>query len=131
LRTFINAKKIFLVMVRPEKCRCVSFDPEVNFFKPAGISLSSLEEVNLNVEELEAVRLKDFEGLEQKECAEKMKISQPTFNRILLSARKKIADALINGKAIRIQGGNFKIVGLKGRRSRKRFRGCNCKNNIE
>ncbi|MEM2121275.1 MAG: DUF134 domain-containing protein [Candidatus Woesearchaeota archaeon] len=113
-------------MVRPEKCRCVSFNPEITYFKPAGISLNSIEEINLNVEELEAIRLKDFEGLEQKECAEKMKISQPTFNRVLLSARKKIADALINGKAIKIEGGNFKIIKLRRKQFRKRHMSCGC-----
>jgi predicted DNA-binding protein (UPF0251 family) len=118
-------------MARPEKCRCVSFNPEITYFKPAGISLQSLEEIKLNVEELEAIRLKDFEGLEQKECAEKMKISQPTFNRILLSARKKIADALINGKAVRIEGGNFRIVSLRRKRLRKMAGACRCKNGVE
>ena len=61
------------------------------------------------VDEYEAVRLKDLEGLEQEECARKMNVSQPTFHRLVLSARKKIADAIINGKAIRIEGGNYKI----------------------
>ena len=56
------------------------------------------------------MRLKDLESLEQEECAQKMKISQPTFHRLILSARKKIADAIINGKAIKIEGGNFKVI---------------------
>ncbi len=59
------------------------------------------------MEELEAIRLKDLEGLEQGECAEKMEVSRPTFQRILILAREKIADSLINGKAINIEGGNF------------------------
>ena len=67
-----------------------------------------LEEVILHVDEFEAVRLKDLGGFEQSECAKKMKISQPTFNRLIVSARKKIADAIVNGKAIKIEGGNFK-----------------------
>ena len=67
-----------------------------------------LEEVILQVDEFEAVRLKDLEGLEQEECAKKMNISQPTFHRLVLSARKKISDAIVNGKAIKIEGGNFK-----------------------
>jgi len=96
-------------MVRPRLCRRILAEPNVTYFKPRGIPLMQLEETILNVEEFEAVRLKDLEGLEQEECAKKMKISQPTFHRLVLSARKKIADAIINGKAIRIEGGNFKL----------------------
>jgi predicted DNA-binding protein (UPF0251 family) len=88
----------------------VWFEPEVTYFKPAGIRLIELGEVNLTREEHEAVRLKDYEALEQKKAAEKMNISQPTFNRVLNSARKKIAEALVNGKAIRIKGGDFKMA---------------------
>ena len=68
-----------------------------------------MKEINLNVEELEAIRFKDYEEIEQTEAADKMHISQPTFHRMLKEARKKIADALINGKAIKIQGGNYKM----------------------
>ena len=97
-------------MPRPPKCRRVDFMPEVTYFKPAGIPLRALEEVRLSVEEAEAIRLKDLEGLEQEEGAEKMNISRPTFQRVLASAREKIADALLHGKAIRIEGGNFEMV---------------------
>jgi predicted DNA-binding protein (UPF0251 family) len=96
-------------MVRPRLCRRVRFNPNVTYFKPRGIPLKRLEETILNVDEFEAVRLKDLEGLEQDECARKMNISQPTFHRLVLSARKKIADAIINGKAIRIEGGNYRL----------------------
>ena len=96
-------------MSRPFKCRRVAFMPGVTYFKPAGIPLRVLEEVRLSVEEAEALRLKDLEGLEQEQGAERMNISRPTFQRVLASARKKIADALLNGKAIRIEGGNFEI----------------------
>ena len=96
-------------MVRPRLCRRVKFNPEITYFKPRGIPLRELKEVILPVDEYEAVRLKDLEGLEQEECARKMNVSQPTFHRLVLSARKKIADAIINGKAIRIEGGNYKI----------------------
>jgi len=65
------------------------------------------------VEEAEALRLKDLEGLEQIGGAAKMGISRPTFQRVLSSARKKVADAILNGKAIRIEGGNFHITGIK------------------
>jgi predicted DNA-binding protein (UPF0251 family) len=97
-------------MSRPPKCRRVGFMPEVTFFKPAGIPLTHLEEMRLSVEEAEAIRLRDLEGLEQEECAQKMRISRPTFHRVLGSARKKLADALLNGKAIRIEGGNFEMA---------------------
>jgi predicted DNA-binding protein (UPF0251 family) len=96
-------------MVRPFNCRHVQRAPETTYFKPAGVPLTSLGEVILLVEEFEAVRLKDLEGLEQEECAAKMNVSQPTFHRMLISARKKISDAIVNGKAIKIQGGNYKI----------------------
>lgn len=79
------------------------FNPDVIYFKPQGISLRMLEEVVLRADELEALKLYDVDGLEQTKAAEKMKISQPTFARILDSAYKKIADALIKGKAIRIE----------------------------
>ncbi len=97
-------------MSRPLKCRRVAFLPSVAYFKPAGIPLRALEEVRLSVEEAEAIRLKDLEGLEQEEGAEKMNISRPTFQRGLASGRQKIADALLNGKAIRIEGGSFEMA---------------------
>jgi uncharacterized protein len=101
-------------MVRPRLCRRVGFNPNITYFKPRGVPLRELEEVILPVDEYEAVRLKDLEGLEQEECAKKMNISQPTFHRLVLSARKKIADSIVNGKALKIEGGNFKVM-AKGR----------------
>jgi predicted DNA-binding protein (UPF0251 family) len=97
-------------MGRRQLWRRVSSIPPTTYFKPAGIQLSGLKEVNLLVEEAEAIRLKDLEGLEQAECARKMNISRSTFSRLLDSARQKIADALLNGKAIRIDGGNFEMA---------------------
>lgn len=97
-------------MPRPLKYRRVAFLPNVTYFKPAGVPLRILEEVVLSVEEAEAIRLKDLEGLEQEEGAEKMKVSRPTFQRVLASARQKIANALLNGKAIRIEGGSFEMA---------------------
>lgn len=94
-------------MPRPCKRRRVGARPNSSYFKPAGIRKVDLEESVLAVDEFEAVRLKDFLNLEQNECAEKMNISQPTFHRLVMSARKKIADAIVNGKAIKIEGGNF------------------------
>jgi uncharacterized protein len=87
---------------RPCKRRRVRFNPEVTYFKPAGVRLKQLEEINLTSEELEALRLKDYLGLDQNQAAEKMGISQPSFHRTLLSARKKVSQALVEGKAIRI-----------------------------
>ena len=97
-------------MPRPPKCRWVENMPETTYFKPAGVPLKNLEEINLSIEELEAIRLKDLDGLEQEECAEKMGISRPTFHRIINGARHKVAQALITGKAINIKGGNFCLV---------------------
>lgn len=89
-------------MPRPKLCRCVEFCPQVRYFKPRGIPLRELEEVELTLEELEALRLRNIEGLEQTEASKKMKTSQSTFQRILASAYKKITEALIEGKAIKI-----------------------------
>ena len=90
-------------MVRPIKKRLVRFAPEVTYFKPRAIPLSDLEEVDLEVAELEALRLCDLKNLNQKQAAKKMGISQSTLGRILTLARKKIAEALIEGKAIKIK----------------------------
>lgn len=103
-------------MVRPRLFRRVRFNPNVTYFKPRGIPLRELEEVVLQVDEYEAVRLKDLEGLEQEEAAKKMNISQPTFNRLLASARKKVSKALVEGKAIKIEGGNYKFVSESNRK---------------
>ena len=96
-------------MPRPQKPRRVGFIPDATYFKPAGIPMRVLEEICLSMEEAEAVRLKDLEGLDQEEGARKLNVSRPTFQRILGSARQKIADALLNGKAIKIEGGNFEV----------------------
>lgn len=90
-------------MVRPCKRRRIRGKPNSSYFKPAGIPKSELEEITLTKAEFESLRLKDLKQLEQKKAAEKMDISQPTFHRLLLNARKKIADAIINGKAIKIE----------------------------
>jgi len=92
---------------RPTRCRRIGFIPGVTYYKPAGIPLRFLAEVRLALEEMEAVRLCDYEGFEQGAGAERMGVSRPTFQRVLWSARRKIADALVGGKAIRIQGGNY------------------------
>ena len=97
-------------MGRQPLWRRVDFIPQITYFKPAGVPLAHLQEIRLSVEEAEAIRLKDLEGLEQEECAQRMHISRPTFHRVLESARKKVAESLISGKAIRIDGGKFEMA---------------------
>ena len=97
-------------MPRPRHCRRVAQLPQANYYKPRGIPLSVLEEVTLTVDELEAIRLTDLEGLYQSDAAEKMNVSRQTLGRILESAHKKIADALVNGKAMLIKGGPIQII---------------------
>lgn len=89
-------------MARPLKCRLISCNPASGYFKPAGIPLRDLEEVILKMDEIEAMRLTDLEGLYQQEAAERMGISRQTIGNILNSAHAKVADALLNGKALRI-----------------------------
>jgi predicted DNA-binding protein (UPF0251 family) len=98
-------------MARPFSCRRVSSEPESDYFKPRGIPLSSLEEINMTMDEFEAIRLADLEGLYQEQAAERMGISRPTFARVVESARRKVAYALVNGKALAIEGGVVKMLG--------------------
>ena len=90
-------------MSRNKIHRCLRFNPNVTYFKPQGIPLNILEEVVLLPEEIEALKLYEVDLLDQTNAAQKMKISQPTFARILDSANKKVAEALVRGKAIRIE----------------------------
>lgn len=94
-------------VVRPRKNRFVWGNPRADFFKPAGRMLADSEIINLTFDEFEAVRLADLEGLYQEEAAKIMNISRQTFGRILQQAHQKIADSLVNGKAIKIEGGNY------------------------
>jgi predicted DNA-binding protein (UPF0251 family) len=89
-------------MARPLKPRKIFFDPDVTYFKPRAIPLNLLEEVEVGLDELQIIKFCDYEGLGQTEAAEKMNISQSTLQRILTSGRKKIAEALVEGKAIKI-----------------------------
>ncbi len=97
-------------MARPKKNRIVGFSPEVSYFKPRGIPLLDLEEVKLTIDEREAIRLADLLGLSYEEAGGEMGISRATFGRIVQRARGIIADALINGKAINVEGGNYTFV---------------------
>lgn len=94
-------------MPRPIKCRKVEFFPEDTHFMPWGKRRCKVDEICVKIEELEAMRLKDIEGLNQEKCAEKMQISRQTFQNIIDSARKKVTLALTQGKAIHINGGNY------------------------
>jgi predicted DNA-binding protein (UPF0251 family) len=97
-------------MVRPQKNRIVAFNPETSYFKPRGIPMIDLEEVQLTVDEREALRLADLLGLSHEESGKQMGVSRATFGRIVQNARNIVADALINGKAINVGGGNYTIV---------------------
>jgi uncharacterized protein len=100
--------------MRPKKTRWVKCVPGERCFKPVCKPLYKLKSTYLTLDEFEAVRLADLEGLKQADAAKRLKISRPTFSRIVSSARNKIADGLVNIKAIRIEGGCCKVI-KKGR----------------
>src|SRR4030042_4847119 len=97
-------------MPRPRQCRRVAGMPQVTYYKPRGVALASLQCVELTIDELEAIRLADCEHLYQEDAAQQMNVSRQTFGRILDAAHAKVADALVNGKALSIQGGPIKIA---------------------
>jgi predicted DNA-binding protein (UPF0251 family) len=97
----------------------VAFNPEISYFKPRGIPMFDLEEVRLTVDQREAIRLSDLLGMSHEDAGRRMGVSRATFGRIVQQARKAVADALINGKAINVEGGNYKIV------NSTRFFSCN------
>ncbi|RLG58180.1 MAG: hypothetical protein DRN95_03860 [Candidatus Hydrothermarchaeota archaeon] len=99
-----------IIMPRKKCKRIVSFVPGTNFFKPAGTPLRTLEIVRMKVEELEAIKLIDYHGYDQEKAAQEMGISRKTLWRDLKSGRKKIAEALIEGKALLIKGGSFIVM---------------------
>jgi predicted DNA-binding protein (UPF0251 family) len=96
-------------MPRRKQCRKVFNEPTISVFKPAGIPARELEEVRIAVDEFEAVRLADYAGLNQRDACVLMEISQPTFNRVLSSARRKIAQGLVKGMVLRIEGGRYSL----------------------
>jgi predicted DNA-binding protein (UPF0251 family) len=108
-------------MPRPIRLRRVRHHLGFTHFRPVGVRLTAANEVILTIGEAEAIRLKDFEDMDQEKAAKKMNISQPTFARTIKTARKKVADAIINGKAIRIQGGRFEMVQARGRGAGRGF----------
>jgi uncharacterized protein len=113
-------------MPRPKCRRNICGMPDKNYFKPRGIPTVGLEEIVLNLDEFEAIRLADYEQLYQEEAAAKMNISRQTFGRIIEAAHKKIADVLLNGKALKIEGGEVALDENKpcghgkGRRAEKK-----------
>ncbi|PIE91347.1 MAG: hypothetical protein CR997_01355 [Acidobacteria bacterium] len=92
-------------MPRQPVMRTIHCKPDANYYKPKGIPLRELEEVVLGLDESEAIRLADLEGMTQEEVSEWMHISRATVGRILETGRRKLADAITNGKALKIEGG--------------------------
>ena len=118
-------------MPRPRHCRYVSSAPSVTYFKPCGIPLRDLEEVTLSVDELEAMRLADMEGLTAIDAAQHMKISRHTFGRTLASARRKAATALSRGLALRIEGGSYAVHEAERRCRHSEKPACTCNTSNE
>jgi len=119
-------------MPRPPHCRRIEKTPAFTDFKPVGVPIGALETVVMTLDEFEALRLADFLGLYQEESAQRMGVSRPTFSRIVDSARRKVAQALVLGRRLRVEGGMVaegeKIFCPRGRRggcSRCRFAGWN------
>jgi len=99
---------------RPKRKRCISFVPEITYFKPAGIPLRELQEEILTLDEVEALRLTDIEGLDQESAAKKMEVARITYLKIIHSAHKKVSKALIFGKSIQMKGGDIIMPNLDG-----------------
>ena len=98
-------------MPRPVKCRLIQNMPDVTYFKPRGVPMTQLEEVVLPLEGFEALRLAEIEGLDQDLAAARMNVSRQTFGRILAKARNVLARAVVGGQALRIDGGNYEVLG--------------------
>lgn len=94
-------------MARPRRFRRILEEPQIRCFKPEGENLESSNPIKITIDEFEAIRLRDYHDIQQKRSAEIMGISQPTFHRILTSARKKISNALIEGNMIIIVGEDY------------------------
>ncbi len=103
-------------MSRPQCCRKIAGRPIVSGFRPTGIPIRELAEVVLTLDEFEAIRLADLEGLYQEQAAERMNVSRPTFGRILETAHRKVAEALGHGKALKIDGGTIRMGRLRSSR---------------
>jgi predicted DNA-binding protein (UPF0251 family) len=104
-------------MPRPKKTRFVSGYPTLTAFVPRGVPVSG--EISLSVEELEAIRLSDFEGLDQVTAASLMEVSRQTYGRVLTQARRIVSEALVTGKSLKIEGGDYEFRGMQRRRRRR------------
>lgn len=102
-------------MPRSKKTRLIEGSPPVSVFKPAGVPARSLGRVTLRLDEYEALRLADYEGLKQEEVAERLGVSRPTVSRILVTARRTIVAAFVEGKALFIEGGPVRLSGHRGK----------------
>ena len=100
-------------MPRPKCCRQIGAMPGKTCFQPEGAASSSFDEVLLTLDEYEAIRLADLEGLYQEQAASRMNISRQTFGRIIEAARRKVADVLVNGKILKIEGGSVSMKAEK------------------
>ena len=96
-------------MSRPKCCRQIGAMPGRTCFQPEGVTTSSFDEVLLTLDEYEAIRLADLEGLYQEQAASRMNVSRQTFGRIIETARSKVANVLVNGKVLRIEGGSVSM----------------------
>ncbi len=112
-------------MPRPKCCRRIAREPGCVHFKPAGIPARDLEVVILEIDELEAIRLADLGGLYHEKAAEQMNVSRQTFGRIISSARKKVAQALVEGMVLRIEGGEIEMT------DKRKFTCLDCQHNWE
>lgn len=111
-------------MARPTKCRVITEMPNCVGFKPVGIPMENLEKIIITLDEYEALRLADFEELYQEEAAEKMKVSRQTFGNIIKNARKKMAEAIVLGKVMVIEGGDITLLNKKCERCKKNRESC-------
>ena len=96
-------------MPRPKCCRQVGDMPYKTCFRPEGATPCSFEVVLLTLDEYEAIRLADLEGLYHEQAASRMNVSRQTFGRIIEAARRKVADVLVNGKVLKIEGGTVSM----------------------
>ena len=112
-------------MPRPRCLRRIACRPASKLFKPAGIPAAFLQQTMMTLDELEALRLADLLGLYHESAARQMKVSRQTFGRIIESAHRKVADALIHGKALQLKGGDIVMAGMRT------FRCSGCRNTWE
>lgn len=96
-------------MTRPRKCRLIANKPTEKFFKPQGIKMRALKQVVLKHDQLEALRLADMDQLDQVNASVNMNISRSTFSRLVNEARCIVATALVNGWALKVEGGDFEV----------------------